>query len=66
MARTKGEVLFGRTEDLPDPHPELGDSFNLMATPYPPRGAADQRAEVARFTRKRRAAPDRSRGAKKR
>jgi hypothetical protein len=33
MARTRTEILFGRTADLPEPRPEHGETFTVMATP---------------------------------
>jgi len=34
MARTETLILFGRTADLPDPHPERGESFTISPTAY--------------------------------
>jgi cell filamentation protein len=34
MARTGTEILFGRSADLPEPHPEQGESFTILPTAY--------------------------------
>ncbi len=33
MARTRTEILFGRTADLPEPRPERGETFTVTAAP---------------------------------
>jgi cell filamentation protein len=33
MARTSDQILFGRTADLPKPHPDRGQAFTLTAPP---------------------------------
>jgi cell filamentation protein len=37
MARTATQILFGRVSDLPDPHPEPGQTFNLRPRVRPSR-----------------------------
>jgi cell filamentation protein len=37
MARTDAQILFGKTSDLPDPHPERGERFTVT----PARATAD-------------------------
>jgi cell filamentation protein len=32
MGRTGAEILIGKTADLPDPHPERGETFTFMAS----------------------------------
>lgn len=40
MARTEHEILFGKTSDLPEPHPDRGQTFTLV---HPPQGQDRQR-----------------------
>jgi hypothetical protein len=34
MARTDTEILFGKTSDLPEPHPERGATFTVTPSAY--------------------------------
>ena len=36
MGRTQTDILFGRSADLPVPHPKSGETVTIMPTPYSP------------------------------